>query len=130
MGFVGLLFTLSGFFFKLAFFPFHVWAPTVYEAASDQVTTFIATTTKIMAIAIVTRMVAIGGGSEALAHVLLVLSIASMTLGNLAALVQKDMKRLLAYSAISHAGYILVGILSMTPRATRRPSSMPLPTWS
>jgi NADH-quinone oxidoreductase subunit N len=116
MGFVGILFTLSGFFFKLAFFPFHVWGPTVYQAASDQVTTFIATTTKVMAIAVVTRLVAVSGGSESLAQVLLVLAIASMTLGNLAALVQNDMKRLLGYSAIAHAGYVLIGILSMTPR--------------
>ncbi len=114
LGFVGLLFTLSGFFFKLAFFPFHVWGPTVYQAASNQTTAFIATTTKVMAIAVVTRIIASTGGSEHLAQVLLVLAIISMSLGNLAALVQKDMKRLLAYSAISHAGYVLIGILSMT----------------
>ncbi|RJR33433.1 MAG: NADH-quinone oxidoreductase subunit N [Desulfobacteraceae bacterium] len=114
MGFVGLLFTLSGLFFKLAFFPFHVWGPTVYQAASNQTTTFIATTTKVMAIAVVTRIVASTGGSEHLAQVLLALSIVSMTFGNLAALVQKDIKRLLAYSAIAHAGYVLIGILSMT----------------
>lgn len=116
MGFVGLLFTLSGFFFKLAYFPFHVWGPTVYQAASDQVTTFIATTTKVMAIAVITRIVAMSGGSDSLARLLLIFSIASMSLGNLAALVQKDVKRLLAYSAISHAGYVLIGVLSMTPK--------------
>lgn len=116
MGFVGVLFTLSGFFFKLAFFPFHVWGPTVYQAASNQVTTFIATTTKVMAIGVITRLVAASGGSESLAQVLLVLAIGSMTLGNLAALVQRDIKRLLGYSAISHAGYVLIGILSMTPK--------------
>jgi NADH-quinone oxidoreductase subunit N len=114
MGFVGVLFTLSGFFFKLAFFPFHAWGPTVYQAASNQVTTFIATATKVMAIGVITRIVAVSGGSEALGQVLLVLAIASMTLGNLAALVQNDLKRLLGYSAVAHAGYVLIGILSMT----------------
>ncbi|PKN63920.1 MAG: NADH-quinone oxidoreductase subunit N [Deltaproteobacteria bacterium HGW-Deltaproteobacteria-15] len=116
MGFVGLLFTLSGFFFKLAFFPFHVWGPTVYQAASNQTTAFIATTTKVMAIAVVTRIIAASGGSGHLAEVLLVLAVVSMSLGNLAALVQRDMKRLLAYSAIAHAGYVLIGILSMTQK--------------
>jgi len=116
MGFVGLLFTLAGFFFKLAFFPFHVWGPTVYQAASNQTTAFIATTTKVMAIAVVTRIIAASGGSGHLAEVLLVLAVVSMSLGNLAALVQRDMKRLLAYSAIAHAGYVLIGILSMTQK--------------
>jgi NADH-quinone oxidoreductase subunit N len=114
MGFVGLLLTLSGLFFKLALFPFHVWGPTVYQAASNQTTAFIATTTKVMAIAVVTRIMAASGGSEQLAQVLLVLAVVSMSLGNLAALVQRDIKRLLAYSAVSHAGYVLIGILSMT----------------
>jgi NADH-quinone oxidoreductase subunit N len=111
---VGLLLTLCGFFFKLAVFPFHFWAPDVYQGATNQVTAYIATASKVAAVAIITRMVALSGGNSTyLVDALVTLSIASMTLGNLVAIVQKDMKRLLAYSSISHAGYVLIGILSM-----------------
>ncbi len=111
---IGLLLTLCGFFFKLAVFPFHFWAPDVYQGAANQATAYIATASKVAAIAILTRMVAVtGDGSIYLAQVLVILSIISMTVGNLAAIVQKDLKRLLAYSAVAHAGYVLIGILSM-----------------
>jgi NADH-quinone oxidoreductase subunit N len=115
MAFIGLLLTLCGFFFKLALFPFHVWAPSVYEGAANQVTAFVATATKVTAMAMLTRLVSMSNGNTSLAHVLIVLAIFSMTYGNLVALVQKDFKRLLAYSAIAHAGYSLIGILSMNP---------------
>jgi NADH-quinone oxidoreductase subunit N len=112
---IGLLLTLCGFFFKLAVFPFHFWAPDVYQGAANQATAYIATASKVAAIAILTRMVAVtGDGSIYLAHVLVILSIISMTVGNLAAIVQKDLKRLLAYSTVAHAGYVLIGILSMS----------------
>ncbi len=112
---IGLLLTLSGFFFKLAVFPFHFWAPDVYQGAANQATAYIATASKVAAIAIITRMVAVtGDGSVYMAHVLVVLSIVSMTVGNLAAIVQKDLKRLLAYSTVAHAGYVLIGILGMS----------------
>jgi NADH-quinone oxidoreductase subunit N len=111
---IGLLFTLCGFFFKLAVFPFHFWAPDAYQGAANQVTAYIATASKVAAIAILIRMVALSSGASTyLVHALVTLSIASMTVGNLMAIMQKDMKRLLAYSSISHAGYVLIGILSM-----------------
>jgi NADH-quinone oxidoreductase subunit N len=111
---IGMLLTLCGFFFKLAVFPFHFWAPDVYQGAANQATAYIATASKVAAIAILIRMVAVTGpGSIYLAHALVTLSIISMTLGNLAAIVQKDLKRLLAYSAVAHAGYVLIGVLSM-----------------
>ncbi|CAB1059944.1 NADH-ubiquinone oxidoreductase chain N (EC [Olavius sp. associated proteobacterium Delta 1] len=111
---IGLLLTLCGFFFKLAVFPFHFWAPDVYQGAANQATAYIATVSKVAAVAILTRMVAVSGdGSIYLVHVLVTLAIVSMTVGNLAALVQKDFKRLLAYSTVAHAGYVLIGILSM-----------------
>ena len=111
---IGILLTLCGFFFKLAVFPFHFWAPDVYQGAANQATAYIATASKVAAIAILIRMVAVTGtGSIYLAHALVTLSIISMTLGNLAAIVQKDLKRLLAYSAVAHAGYVLIGVLSM-----------------
>jgi NADH-quinone oxidoreductase subunit N len=115
MAFVGLLLTLCGFFFKLALFPFHIWAPSVYQGAANQVTAFVATATKVTAMAMLVRLVSISDGYTPLAHVLIALAIVSMTYGNLVGLVQKDFKRLLAYSAIAHAGYSLIGILSMNP---------------
>jgi NADH-quinone oxidoreductase subunit N len=114
LAFTGLLFTLSGFFFKLALFPFHVWAPSVYQGAANQVTAFVATATKATAMAILARLVSMGNGNTSLAYVLIAFAIVSMTYGNLVALIQKDFKRLLAYSAIAHAGYALIGILAMT----------------
>ena len=114
---VGLVLTLSGFFFKQALFPFHIWAPDVYQGAANQVTTFIGTASKMAAAAMVIRFVGFSGGESAvLVKLLVVLSVLSMTFGNLVALIQKDLKRLLAYSSIAHAGYMMIGILSMTQR--------------
>jgi len=111
---MGLLLTLSGFFFKLAVFPFHVWTPDVYQGSMNQVAAYIATASKVAAIAVLARAVAaMGQGSTYLVHVLVVLAVVSMTIGNLAAIVQQDLKRLLAYSTVAHAGYVLIGILSM-----------------
>ncbi|MCC5877298.1 MAG: NADH-quinone oxidoreductase subunit N [Candidatus Sumerlaeia bacterium] len=113
---VGLLLLLAGFLFKLALFPFHFWAPDTYFSSPHPVATFIATVSKVAAIAVLCRMVAVAGWNEAsidgetLRIVLIVLAVAAMTLGNLAALVQKDFKRLLGYSAIAHAGYIVVAL--------------------
>ena len=111
---IGLLLSLGGFFFKLAVFPFHFWAPDVYQGAPNQVAAFIASASKVAAVAILMRFIAVGsGGSTYLAQVLVVLAIVSMTVGNLAAVAQKDFNRLMAYSSIAHAGYVLIGILCM-----------------
>jgi NADH-quinone oxidoreductase subunit N len=80
----------------------------------NQVAAYIATASKVAAIAVLARVIASAGeGSTYLVHVLGVLSIISMTVGNLAAIAQQDLKRLLAYSTIAHAGYVLIGILSL-----------------
>ncbi len=114
---IGLLLALSGFFFKLALFPFHSWAPDVYQGAANQVTAYIATASKMAAAAMIIRFTGLSAAaSPGLVKLLIVLSILSMTFGNLVALIQKDIKRLLAYSSIAHAGYILIGILSLTER--------------
>ncbi|MEN8751568.1 MAG: NADH-quinone oxidoreductase subunit N [Desulfobacterales bacterium] len=111
---IGLLLSLGGFFFKLAVFPFHFWAPDVYQGAPNQVAAFIASASKVAAVAILMRFVAVGsGGSTYVAQALVALAIVSMTVGNLAAVAQKDFNRLMAYSSIAHAGYVLIGILCM-----------------
>ena len=110
----GLILSLSGFLFKLAVFPFHFWAPDAYEGSANQVAAFIATTSKVAAVAVVLRFVsALSGANDDPAPFLVVLSILSMTVGNLAALAQKDLKRMLAFSSIAHAGYALIGISGM-----------------
>ena len=111
---LGFVFTLGGLFFKLALFPFHFWAPDAYQGASDQVAAYIATVSKVAAVAVLLRTIAATGGhSILLAHTLAALAVISMTVGNLAAIVQKDYKRLMAFSSIAHAGYVLIGILGM-----------------
>ncbi len=113
IGLVGVLLSLAGFFFKLSVFPFHFWAPDVYQGGANQVVTFIATASKAAAVALVLRIAALGAGAGYdFAQALVILSIISMTLGNLVAIIQKDFKRMLAYSSIAHAGYVLIGILA------------------
>lgn len=105
----------SGFLFKLALFPFHFWAPDVYEGASHGVAAFVATASKVAAVAIVARLlVASGLTSGNLALALAVTASVAMTLGNLVAIGQRDVKRLLAWSAVAQAGYIAVGLVAFT----------------
>jgi NADH-quinone oxidoreductase subunit N len=111
----GVLMTLGGFFFKLAVFPFHFWAPEAYEGAPNQVAAFISTASKAAAVAVLVRVAASSQGVEPLlVKGLVAMAIISMTVGNLSAVVQKDFKRLMAFSSIAHAGYLLLGILCMT----------------
>lgn len=111
---VGSLFFLSAFFFKLAILPFSFWAPDVYEASDTSVTTYIATVSKVAGIAVLLRiftmLVPIFMSME---KVLLVLAVITMTYGNLLAVQQKDLKRLLSYSSIAQVGYMLVGVVMM-----------------
>jgi NADH-quinone oxidoreductase subunit N len=114
IGLVGLILAMAGFFFKLSVFPFHFWAPDVYQGGANQVVAFIATASKAVAVALILRMAALGIGlGYNFAQVLMVLSIVSMTLGNLVAIIQRDFKRMLAYSSIAHAGYVLIGVVGL-----------------
>jgi len=113
MGVFALTLTLTGFFFKLSLFPMHFWSPDIYEGASNTTTAFIATIPKIAAAAILIRITLVASSTNIqFVNILMVLAAISMTFGNLVGLVQKDIKRLLAYSGIAHAGYLLLGILS------------------
>jgi NADH-quinone oxidoreductase subunit N len=111
---IGLLLVLCGFFFKLAVVPFHFWTPDVYQGAANETAAFVATMPKLAGLALLLRLVSLAGsGAVDLIQVLVLLSAISMTFGNLAALVQKDIKRLLAYSSIAHAGYVMLGVLAV-----------------
>jgi NADH-quinone oxidoreductase subunit N len=114
--------TLIGFGFKVAAVPFHLWAPDVYEGAPAPSAAFIASGSKVAGLVVLAKVVMIGfKGAEGSAAwhgylpgwvpVLAVLAGASMVVGNLAAIAQTSVRRLLAYSAIAHAGYMLLGVL-------------------
>ncbi len=111
---VGMVMLLCGFFYKLALFPMHFLTPDVYEGSANETTSFIATLPKIAVIAIIIRLVSlVGAEAVSLTWILAVFAVMSMTIGNLCALVQNDLKRLLAYSSIAHAGYVTIGVLSV-----------------
>jgi NADH-quinone oxidoreductase subunit N len=107
---------LAGFLFKLAFVPFHFWAPDVYQGASHGVAAFVATASKMAAVAVLARLLALLDlGAAQLAGVLALAAAVSMTLGNLVAIQQRDVKRLLAWSAVAQAGYIVTGLVALSP---------------
>jgi NADH:ubiquinone oxidoreductase subunit 2 (subunit N) len=130
MAVLGLTLFSGGLLFKLAFFPFHFWAPDVYEGAGNETAAYIAALPKVGAVAVLVRFSPLLKPGLEITTILAVLAAVSMTYGNLAALVQKDVKRLLGYSAIAHAGYLMVGIVAGTPWAFRRPPFTPLPMCS
>jgi NADH-quinone oxidoreductase subunit N len=108
----GTVMVLTGIGFKLAVVPFHLWTPDVYQGAPLPVTAFIATVSKGGVFAFLLRWLEIGGGaSPALLLVLTTVAIASMLAGNLLALRQTNIKRLLAYSSIAHMGYFFVAVI-------------------
>jgi NADH-quinone oxidoreductase subunit N len=112
----GLVFILAGIAFKISAVPFHMWTPDVYEGAPTPVTAFLASAPKVAAMAMMTRIV-ISAFQPVLAdwqQVVVFISIASMLLGSFAAIGQKNIKRLMAYSSIGHMGYALVGLAAGT----------------
>ncbi|MDA0263998.1 MAG: NADH-quinone oxidoreductase subunit N [Chloroflexi bacterium] len=116
---VGVGLILVGLMFKVSAVPFHMWAPDVYEGAPYPVTAYLAIGSKAAAFALVLRLVAEGfvpaaDRWEQWQLVLAVLAAATMLLGNLVALAQKNLKRLMAYSSIGHAGFILAGIAALS----------------
>ncbi len=114
--FLGVFFLLIvGLGFKVSIVPFHFWAPDVYEGAPTPVTGFLSTVSKAAGFSVVLRLFMIAFPFEALdwSLILAILSAVTMTLGNLLALGQKNIKRMLAYSSIAHAGYAMIGVASI-----------------
>ncbi|SFQ95545.1 MULTISPECIES: NADH-quinone oxidoreductase subunit NuoN [unclassified Enterobacter] len=111
----GLGLMIVGLGFKLSLVPFHLWTPDVYQGAPAPVSTFLATASKIAIFGVVMRlfMYAPVGDSEAVRVVLGVIAFASIIFGNLMALSQSNIKRLLGYSSISHLGYLLVALIAL-----------------
>lgn len=111
----GLFLMIGGFGFKIAALPFHMWAPDVYEGAPTEVTTFLSTASKAAGLAVLVRILSAFEAPVWLdwGMVLAILSALGMTIGNLVAIHQTNIKRMLAYSGIAHTGYILIGVASL-----------------
>lgn len=116
LGTIGLAMLIVGFAFKVATVPFHQWAPDVYEGAPTAVTAYMATTVKIAAFAALLRLLvqAFGPVTASLVDLFWILAVLTILVGNVMALIQDNLKRLLAYSSIAHAGYLLIGFATGT----------------
>ena len=114
----GLVFIVAGIGFKLGAVPFHMWVPDVYHGAPTSVTLLIGTAPKLAAFAFIIRMLVEALGADQLLvewrQMLVLLAVASLILGNVVAIAQSNIKRMLAYSTISHMGFMLLGILAGT----------------
>ena len=117
----GIVLMAAGLCFKIAAAPFHVWTPDVYEGAPTPITAFLSTASKTAAIAIFARIfyIALPHFQLDWSSVLATVAALSMIVGNVAALTQDNVKRMLAYSSIAHAGYVLLGIIAMNTLGIR-----------
>ena len=117
----GLVFLFVGFCFKISAVPFHMWTPDVYEGAPTPVTAFFASAPKVAAIAIFVRatITAFPGITHEWQQIVVFVSILSMALGSFAAIGQRNIKRLMAYSSIGHMGFALVGLAAASPEGVQ-----------
>ncbi|MBI4321107.1 MAG: NADH-quinone oxidoreductase subunit N [Chloroflexi bacterium] len=113
---LGLVFLVAGFGFKIATVPFHMWVPDVYEGAPTPITAFLSVGSKAAGFAVILRVFDTGlmAASSTWLTLFAVLAAVTMTLGNLVAIRQENIKRMLAYSSIAHAGYIVMGLAAAT----------------
>ncbi|MBV8401294.1 MAG: NADH-quinone oxidoreductase subunit NuoN [Acetobacteraceae bacterium] len=118
---VGVVFVLVGLAFKISAVPFHMWTPDVYEGAPTPVTVFFSTAPKVAAMGLLVRVMVTPFGTllSQWQMLIVLVSIASMLLGALAAIGQSNIKRLMAYSSIGHMGYALIGLAAGTPEGIR-----------
>ena len=114
----GIVFMLAGLAFKISAAPFHMWTPDVYEGAPTPVTTFFASAPKVAALALTMRVAieAFGSQVHAWRQIVIFAALASIVVGALGAIGQRNIKRLLAYSSINNVGFILIGLAAATPR--------------
>ena len=114
-----LVFVVAGLGFKLGAVPFHMWVPDVYHGAPTAVTLFIGSAPKLAAFAFIMRILVSGLGADYLVEqwqwMLIIMAVLSLAIGNIVAIAQTNLKRMLAYSSISHMGFLLLGILSGNP---------------
>jgi NADH-quinone oxidoreductase subunit N len=117
---LGVILVIVGLGFKVAAVPFHMWAPDAYEGAPTPVTAFLSTGSKAAAFVVLARLCCMSflPLGDRWATLLAILAVASMTLGNVAAILQDNMKRMLAYSSIAHAGYVLLGMIAVGLKGT------------
>jgi NADH-quinone oxidoreductase subunit N len=122
---LGAMFTMVGFGFKLALAPFHMWAPDAYEAAPTGITGFMATAVKVMVVIVMLRFVAQGLPvlMATWGPFFMFTAILSVTLGNILALVQSSVKRMLAYSSVAHAGYMAIAVCAISANSVSIPIS-------
>lgn len=115
---LGLVFVVIGLAFKIGAVPFHMWLPDIYQAAPTSVTALIGTAPKLAAFAMLIRLLDSGLGSlhGHWQQMLIILCVLSMAVGNITAIAQTNIKRMLAYSAIAHMGYFLLGLIAGTPQ--------------
>lgn len=113
---MGIIMLLAGFGFKIAVFPFHMWVPDVYEGSPTTISIFLSVGSKAAAFAGMLRVftVAFIDYQPGWSNILWIVAVLTMTIGNLVALSQTNLKRMLAYSSIAHAGYLLIGIIAST----------------
>ncbi len=109
---VGMVMIMCVFMFKLAAFPFNFWVSDAYEGAANETTAFLATVPKLAAVAMLVRLVNLITPVDEIISFLAIMAVCSMFYGNLCALRQKDFKRMMAFSAVAHAGFVLLGILT------------------
>ena len=115
LGLVAVLFALVGLFAKLSAAPFHFWAPDAYAGSTPWAVAFVSTVPKIAGAFAMVRLVdALAPGIATMGLVVAVIAGLSMVLGNLAALTQSDLRRLMAYSGVAHAGYLLIGVAALS----------------
>ncbi|MCE5322987.1 NADH-quinone oxidoreductase subunit N [bacterium] len=135
VGWVAIMFTLVGMGFKLALVPFHFWAPDTYEGAPTPVTAFLSVVSKAAGLAVIIRFITVVATPSSAASlswywILVVLTTLSMFYGNLVAIWQRNIKRMLAYSSIAQVGYMMIGVLAAMHTFNRDGSALGVPNAS
>jgi NADH-quinone oxidoreductase subunit N len=111
--------SIGGFLFKISASPFHIWTPDVYEGAPTTVVAFLSTASKVAGFAILSRFALAFQPDLGISNILIIIAIASLLIGNFSALWQTSFKRLLAYSGIAQAGFVLVGLITLNTEGVK-----------